>query len=173
MDIKLIIMDVDGVLTDGRIILDDNGVEYKFFDVKDGHIFHIVRNLGFKVALVSGRYSKVTEIRAEQLGVNDLYQNQHVKIEAFNTLKNKYGLADKNIAYIGDDLIDIPPMILAGFSACPKDADEEVKKVADYISPYFGGRGAVRNIVEEILKLQDQWNRVLEKYLLLDKYDKL
>lgn len=173
MDIKLIVMDVDGVLTDGRIVLDDDGVEYKFFDVKDGHIFHIVRDLGFKIALISGRYSKVTEIRAKQLGVDDLYQNQHVKIEAFNTLKKKYSLSNENIAYIGDDLIDIPPMILAGFSACPKDAHEEVKKVADFVSPYFGGRGAVRNIVEEILKRQDQWDKILEKYLLLDKYDKL
>ncbi len=172
MDIKLIIMDVDGVLTDGRIVLDDNGTEYKFFDVKDGHIFHIAKELGFKVALISGRYSKVTEIRAKQLGVDDLYQDQHVKIDAFDALKDKYKLSNENIAYIGDDLIDIPPMILAGFSACPKDAHEEVKKVADYISSYSGGRGAVRDIVEEILKRQGWWDKILEKYLLLDKYDK-
>jgi len=172
MDIKLIIMDVDGVLTDGRIILDDNGVEYKFFDVKDGHIFHIVRDFGIRIALVSGRYSKVTEVRASQLGVDDLYQDQHVKIDAFNALKDKYGLPNENIAYIGDDLIDIPPMILSGFSACPKDAHEEVKKVSDYVSDFCGGRGAVRDIVEEIMKRQGLWERVLEKYLLLDRYGK-
>ena len=172
MDIKLIVMDVDGVLTDGRIILDDNGVEYKFFDVKDGHIFHIIRDFGIKIAFVSGRYSKVTEIRARQLGVDDLYQDQHVKIDAFNALKDKYGLSNENMAYIGDDLIDIPPMILSGFSACPKDAHEEVKKVSDYVSEFYGGRGAVRDIVEEILKRQGLWERVLEKYLLLDRYGK-
>jgi len=90
MDIKLIIFDVDGVLTDGRIILDDNGVEYKFFDVKDGHIFHLAKNLGLKMALVSGRFSKVTELRAKQLEVDDVYQNQHVKLDAFKALKEKH-----------------------------------------------------------------------------------
>ncbi len=170
MNIKLIILDVDGVLTDGRIVLDDNGVEYKFFDVKDGHIFHIVSNFGIKCAIVSGRYSKVTEIRAAQLGIEDVYQDQHVKLDAFRALKEKYTLNNEDIAYIGDDLIDIPPMMLAGFSACPSDAHEEVKKVADYVSPFGGGRGAVRDIVEYILKAQDLWSAVLEKYLLFDRY---
>ncbi len=170
MNIKLIILDVDGVLTDGRIILDDNGVEYKFFDVKDGHIFHIISKFGIKCAIVSGRYSKVTEIRAAQLGIEDVYQDQHVKLDAFTALKKKYVLNNEDIAYVGDDLIDIPPMMLAGFSACPSDAHEEVKKVADYVSPFGGGRGAVRDIVEYILKAQGLWGSVLEKYLLFNRY---
>ena len=173
MNIKLIILDVDGVLTDGRIVLDDNGVEYKFFDVKDGHIFHIVSELGIRCAVVSGRYSKVTEIRASQLGIEDVYQDQHVKLDAFKALREKYNLDNDNIAYIGDDLIDIPPMLLSGFSACPSDAHEEVKKVADYVSLFGGGRGAVRDIVEYILKAQGLWSSVLEKYLFLDRYGEL
>ncbi len=171
MNVKLIIMDVDGVLTDGRIILDDNGVEYKFFDVKDGHIFRIAKEMGIKLALISGRYSKVTEIRAEQLDVDDLYQDQHVKLDAYRALKEKYQLEDENIAYIGDDVIDIPPMILSGFSASPNDAHEEVKKVSDYVSRFNGGRGAVRDIIEFILKRQGLWDQVMEKYLLVDRYD--
>ncbi len=171
MDIKLIIMDVDGVLTDGRIILDDNGTEYKFFDVKDGHIFHIVKEFGIKLAFLSGRYSKVTQIRAKQLEVDDCFQNQHNKLDAFKKLKNKYELSNDEIAYIGDDVIDIPPMIMAGFSACPSDAHEEVKKVSDYISKYKGGKGAVRDIIEYIMKQQGLWDKMMEKYLLLDRYD--
>ena len=169
MMIKLIIMDVDGVLTDGRIILDDNGVEYKFFDVKDGHIFHIAFNFGIKIALISGRYSKVTQIRAEQLGVEDVFQNQHNKMDAYRQLKGKYGIKDDEIAYIGDDVIDIPPMIACGFAACPADAVEEVKKVSDYVSPFCGGRGAVRDIVELIFKKNGLWDRMMEKYLNPDK----
>ncbi len=166
-DIKIIIMDVDGVLTDGRIVLDDNGVEYKFFDVKDGHIIHIAIELGIKIAWISGRYSKVTQERAKQLKIEDLFQNQHKKTKALEIIKDKYSLDYKNMAYIGDDLIDIPPMILCGFSACPNDAVSDVQSVSDYISRYNGGRGAVRDILEHILKEMKLWKRVLEKYLLI------
>ncbi|WP_025209624.1 KdsC family phosphatase [Hippea sp. KM1] len=168
--IRLIIMDVDGVLTDGRIILDDNGVEYKFFDVKDGHIFHIIHNFGIKTAIVSGRYSEVTNIRAKQLGVEDVYQDVHNKMTAYGELKRKYNLNNDEIAYIGDDVIDIPPMIVSGFSACPSDAHQEVKKVSDYISPLPGGRGAVRDIVEYIMKQEGIWEEMMKKYLLIDGY---
>ncbi len=163
-------MDVDGVLTDGRIILDDKGTEYKFFDVKDGHIIHVALNMGIKIAWISGRYSLVTQKRAEQLNIDDLFQNQHIKLESLNIIKDKYSLEYKNIAYIGDDLIDIPPMVLCGFSAAPSDAVEDVKKVANYVSSYCGGRGAIRDILEFMLKKMDLWNKILEKYLLIDKY---
>ncbi len=168
MNISVVVLDVDGVLTDGRIVLDDNGVEYKFFDVKDGHIIHIALNMDIKVAWISGRYSKVTQERAKQLKINDVFQNQHKKLDALLTIKEKYGVDYKEIAYIGDDLIDIPPMILSGFSACPADAVEDVKKVADYVSKENGGRGAVRDIFEYLLKSMGMWDSVLEKYLLFD-----
>ncbi len=168
--IKIIVMDVDGVLTDGRIVLDDNGVEYKFFDVKDGHMIHIALDAGIRVAWISGRYSEVTKKRADQLKIVDLFQNQHKKIEALKNIKNKYSYEYKNMAYIGDDLIDIPPMIVCGFSACPNDAVEDVKRVADYVSAYNGGRGAVRDIMEFIFKKLDLWDSVLEKYLLIDRH---
>ncbi len=165
-DIKIIVMDVDGVLTDGRIILDDDGKEYKFFDVKDGHIIHIALELGIRIAWISGRHSSVTQERAKQLKIDDLFQNQHKKLEALSIIKNKYNIPYDNIAYIGDDLIDIPPMMLCGFSASPNDAVDDVKKVAHYVSSYKGGRGAVRDIVEHILKGMGLWEKVLEKYLL-------
>lgn len=169
-DIKVIIMDVDGVLTDGRIIVDDNGTEYKFFDVKDGHMIHIALSMGIDVVWISGRYSKVTQRRAEQLRIKYVFQNQHKKVEALNKVKERYSIGYKDIAYIGDDLIDIPPMILCGFSAAPNDAVDDVKKVANYVSEYAGGRGAVKDVVEHILKESGLWEKVLEKYLLLDKY---
>ncbi len=169
-DIKVIIMDVDGVLTDGRIIVDDNGMEYKFFDVKDSHMIHIALSMGLDVVWISGRYSRVTQRRAEQLKIKYVFQNQHEKVEALNEVKDRYSVGYESIAYIGDDLIDIPPMILCGFSAAPNDAVDDVKKVANYVSKCAGGRGAVRDIVEHILKELGLWERVLEKYLLLDKY---
>ncbi len=169
-DIKIVIMDVDGVLTDGRIIVDGNGEEYKFFDVKDGHIIHIALDLGIKVAWVSGRYSPVTIKRAKQLKIEDVFQNEHKKVTAVEKIKERYSLEYKNIAYIGDDLIDIPPMILCGFSAAPKDAVLDVRKAADYVSGYNGGRGAVRDIMEFILKDAGLWERVLEKYLIINNY---
>ncbi|MGC9168045.1 MAG: KdsC family phosphatase [Desulfurella sp.] len=151
--IKVIIMDVDGVLTDGRIIIDENGAEYKFFDVKDGHIFHIVQKLGLKIAFISGRYSKVTTQRAKELNVELCIQNQLDKTQALEYIKNYYNVDYSEIAYIGDDIIDIKPMEKCGFSAAPRDAHLKVKMTANYISTKNAGRGAVREIVEEILKI--------------------
>ncbi len=159
--IKVIVMDVDGVLTDGRIIIDENAVEYKFFDVKDGHIFHIAQKLGVKIAFISGRYSKVTDIRAKELNVEICIQNQLNKLEALEYIRNYYNVNYSEIAYIGDDVIDIEPMKKCGFSAAPKDAHLKVKMIANFISRKNGGRGAVREIVEEILKLNgfnNYWN---------------
>lgn len=153
--IKVIVMDVDGVLTDGRIIIDENGTEYKFFDVKDGHIFHIAQKHGIKIAFISGRYSKVTTIRAKELNVELCIQNQLNKLEALEYIKNYYNVEYHDIAYIGDDIIDIAPMERCGFSATPKDAHIKTKMAANFISSKNGGRGAVREIVEEILKLNN------------------
>ncbi len=169
-NIKVIVMDVDGVLTDGRIILDDDGKEYKFFDVKDGHAIHLALDLGIKIAWVSGRYSKVTQKRAEQLKVDFVLQRQHNKLNSLQEIKKHFSCSEKNIAYIGDDLIDIPPMIVSAFSASTNDACDDVKKVSDYVSPYNGGRGAVRDILEYIFKKQNVWSKILEKYMLLDEY---
>ncbi len=166
MNIKAIIMDVDGVLTDGRIIVDDNGIEHKFFDVKDGHIIHITLNLGIKIAWISGRYSKATQVRADALKIPLVLQNQHKKISSLEYVKNAFDVKYENIAYFGDDLIDIPPMIVSAFSAAPYDAVDDVKKVADYVSAEKGGRGFVRDAVEYILKKMNLWDGVLAKYLL-------
>lgn len=105
-------MDVDGVLTDGRIIIDDEGKEYKFFDVKDGHIFHIAQNNGIKIAFLSGRFSKVTDVRAKELKVEICIQNQLDKLQALEYIKNFYNIDYFEMAYIGDDIIDIEPMKL-------------------------------------------------------------
>jgi len=170
MNVKVIIMDVDGVLTDGRIIVDDNGIEHKFFDVKDGHIIHIALNLGIKIAWVSGRYSRATQARADDLKIPLVLQNQHEKISSFKDVRDKFGVKNKEIAYFGDDLIDIPPMIASGFSAAPYDSVEDVKKIADYVSAKNGGRGFVRDATEYILKRMNLWDGVLAKYLLPESH---
>lgn len=149
--IKVIVLDVDGVLTDGRIIIDDNAVEYKFFDVKDGHIFHIAQGNGIKIAFISGRYSKVTTLRAKELKVEICIQNQLNKMEALSYIKDYYGVDYSEIAYVGDDIIDIEPMSKCGFSASPSDAHLKVKMLANFVSTKPGGRGAVREIIERIL----------------------
>ncbi len=166
MNIRIVLMDVDGVLTDGRIIVDGNGLEYKFFDVKDGHIIHLAMDLGLRIAWVSGRYSDATTRRAEDLRIDDLYQGHHRKLDALEQIREKYEIDYDQMAFIGDDLVDIPPMITCGFSAAPSDAVEEVKRVADYVSPFAGGRGAVRDIMEFILKRMNLWDKIMEKYLL-------
>ncbi len=165
-DIKMILMDVDGVLTDGRIVVDDNGKEYKFFDVKDGHIIHLAMDLGLKIGWVSGRYSAATLQRAKELHIDDLYQGHHRKLDAIKAISKKHAIEPSKMAFIGDDLVDIPPMVVCGYSAAPSDAVDEVKRVADYVSAYPGGRGAVRDIMEHILKKLGLWERVLEKYLI-------
>lgn len=151
--IKVIVMDVDGVLTDGRIIIDENGIEYKFFDVKDGHIFHIAQKHGIKIAFISGRYSKVTTLRAKELNVELCIQNQLNKLQALDYIKDYYNADYSELAYIGDDIIDIEPMKKCAFSASPKDAHIKVKMTANFISTKEGGRGAVRETVEKILEL--------------------
>ncbi len=165
MNLKMILMDVDGVLTDGRIVVDDRGSEQKFFDVKDGHIIHLAMELGVRIGWVSGRYSEATLKRAEQLKITDVYQDYHRKMDALRKISEKYSISYEDMAFIGDDLVDIPPMIACGFSAAPSDAVEEVKRVADYVSPYGGGRGAVRDIMEHILKEMGLWDRLMDKYV--------
>ncbi|MCD6133169.1 MAG: HAD hydrolase family protein [Deltaproteobacteria bacterium] len=163
-NIKLVVIDVDGVLTDGSIIVDEEGKEQKFFDVKDGHLIHMAIDAGLKVVWVSGRYSKATDRRALATGIHLVLQNQRDKVKSLNIVKEKFKVSETEMAYIGDDLIDIPPMSICAFSAAPCDAVEEVKEKADYISPYGGGKGAVRDILKLILKSKGMWEKLVQRY---------
>lgn len=163
-DIRLLLLDVDGVMTDGRIIYDGNGLETKFFNVKDGHGIKMLQRHGVEVGIITGRTSVVVDIRAKELGIALVYQGSLKKLESYNDVKLKTGLTDKQIAYMGDDVVDVPVMRRAGFSAAPPDSLPDVLAVADYVSSRGGGRGAVREVCDLILKGRGVWNEVVERY---------
>jgi 3-deoxy-D-manno-octulosonate 8-phosphate phosphatase (KDO 8-P phosphatase) len=162
--VKLVIFDVDGVLTDGRIVLNDDGVESKFFDVRDGSGIKWLVRVGLDVAFLTGRQSHVVEVRAAELGVTRIHQGAKVKIDIYERLLNEAGLQDEAVAYAGDDLIDLPVMRRVGLALAPADARPEVKAAAHYVCREGGGRGAVREIVELILKGQGFWEQVTAPY---------
>jgi 3-deoxy-D-manno-octulosonate 8-phosphate phosphatase (KDO 8-P phosphatase) len=163
--IKLVILDVDGVLTDGGIILDNNGNEYKCFHVRDGHGIKMLQHAGCSVAVITGRSSKVVERRAGELGIADVYQKCLNKSDAYTKLIKKYSLSDNEVAYIGDDIVDIPIMTKVGLPIAVSDADEETKKYALMITKNGGGRGAVREVTDFILKAKGLWHVILDGYL--------
>jgi 3-deoxy-D-manno-octulosonate 8-phosphate phosphatase (KDO 8-P phosphatase) len=162
--VRLLILDVDGVLTDGRIIMDDTGREIKHFDVKDGHGLKILMRYGIAVVLLTGRRSTVVEHRARDLGIDEVHQGIFNKLELLNGILEKRNLKSSNVAFVGDDVVDIPLLKRVGFSVAVADASEDVKGAADYVTTSKGGRGAVREVCEIILKGQDKWDDVARRY---------
>ena len=150
--ITFVILDIDGVLTDGRIIYGSDGTEYKNFDAHDGYGITRAIALGLKFASISGRTSAVTAMRMNMLGIKETYQNQMDKVKIYRKLKKKYKLDADEICYIGDDEFDIPLLSLVGVSAAPRDAMVNVRKTVNYVTKQNGGRGAVRELVDMILK---------------------
>ncbi len=163
-NIKLIILDVDGVLTDGSIILDNKGNEYKSFHVRDGHGIKMIIKAGIHVAIITGRYSIVVERRARELGIKEIYQRCFDKRRAFKRLIKKYSVSGREIAYIGDDIVDAPIMSMVGLPVAVADADEEIKKYALIVTSKRGGRGAAREITDLILKAKGLWKRIVDEY---------
>ena len=163
--IKLIVLDVDGVMTDGRIILDNHGNELKAFYVRDGHGIKLAIRAGIIMAIITGRHSGVVEKRAVELGIKDVYQGVKEKLSAYLELLNKYNLKDEEVAFMGDDVVDIPLMRRVGLAAAPSDADELTKEKADFVSIKRGGRGAVRDFIELILKASNKWDSIIEEYI--------
>ena len=163
--VKLLIMDVDGVLTDGRIVLDERGNELKFFNVRDGHGIVLLHRIGVLTAIITGRESKVVERRAKELSIPYVFQKVFDKLSVYEHIKSELSLSDEDIAYIGDDVVDIPIMRRVGFSVSVSDAHEEVKKIADYVTSKPGGRGAVREVAELIIKSKGLWEEVMSRYL--------
>lgn len=155
--IKLLILDVDGVMTDGRIILDNEGNEIKAFHVRDGHGIKIAMDAGIHVAIITGRKSRVVDRRAKELGIRDVYQKILNKGDTYAEILKKYDLKDEDVAFIGDDINDLPILRKVGFSAAVADADTHIRKIVDYVTKLGGGRGAVRETIETILKAQGKW----------------
>lgn len=162
--IELFLMDVDGVLTDGRIVYGPGKSEWKFFDVKDGHGIKLMQRAGIRVGIITGRRSDVVARRSSELGVEFVFQGQFDKTEALSKIMKKTGFGWEKIAYVGDDIVDIPVMRRVGFAATVQDAVQEVKEVAHYVSQKPGGRGAIREIIEYILKNRGLWDTLVSKY---------
>ncbi len=154
--VKLIVLDVDGVLTDGTITYDSEGREYKSFNVKDGYGIVRAIRLGVEVAVITGRHSSIVEKRCHELGIKLLFQGVEDKLAVFRKLVEDMGLETEETAAMGDDLPDIPVLKAAGVSAAPADAVEEVKRTVKFISSKPGGRGAVREFIDYLLELSGQ-----------------
>jgi len=163
MNIKLIIMDVDGTLTDGSIYYDSNGIEIKAFTTRDGAILKPMNNLGIKVVFLTGRSSEAVTKRADDLEAIAI-QGIDNKLLMLQELLANHKINNIEVAYIGDDLNDYTAMKICGFKACPSDAVAEIKAICDYVSPFPGGHGAVRDVCECILKKLGKYADFLAHY---------
>lgn len=152
--IRFVILDADGVLTDGRIIFGSDGSEYRCFHAHDGYGITRAIEKGLKLAIISGKESKVIELRAKRLGITDIIQRAMNKVKAFEKLKHTYKLDYREVCFIGDDEFDLPLLRKVGFSAAPKDGIKVVRDQVDYVTQANGGRGAVREILDRILRAQ-------------------
>ena len=164
--IKMLILDIDGVMTDGRIIYDSKGNELKCFNVLDGMGLAVLKQIKMKVALVTAKGSRVVLRRARDIGVTEVWQNAHDKLKPYRQILKKHKLKNDDICFVGDDLVDLSIMKRAGLSVAVANACPEAKRIAHYVTKKEGGKGAVREIIELILKNQNLWDGLIEKYIL-------
>jgi 3-deoxy-D-manno-octulosonate 8-phosphate phosphatase (KDO 8-P phosphatase) len=163
--IRLMLFDVDGVLTDGRILVHADGSESKQFSIRDGTGLVWAERAGLATGLLSARHSPATAVRAAQLGIRLVRQQTGDKLEAFRQILREQGLAEDQVAFMGDDLLDLPVLARVGLSAAPADAVEEVRSRVDWVSSWEGGRGAARELVELVLRAQGRWDALVREYL--------
>lgn len=162
--VRLLLFDVDGVLTDGVVIVHGDGSESKGFHIRDGAGLVWAQRAGLTVGLISARSSPVTAHRAAQLAIRIVVQGVSSKLSAYTKILSDAGLADEAVAYMGDDLVDLPVFERAGLTAAPADAAEEVRQRAHWTASAAGGRGAVREFIEMVLRAQDKWESVVRGY---------
>ncbi len=162
--IRLLGLDVDGVMTDGRLYYHDDGTESKAFDVRDGHGIKMLQKVGVEVFLISGRNSPMVEKRAEDLGISEVTQGVRDKVPVLERIVSQKGLTLDQIAFVGDDLVDLPVMQRVGLAITVADASEHLFDKAHYVTLAPGGRGAVREVVELILGVQGLWEKVVQSY---------
>ncbi|GAB6034522.1 KdsC family phosphatase [Galenea microaerophila] len=163
--IKLLLLDVDGVLTDNKLFYGDNGVEYKSFHTRDGHGMVLLQKSGIEIGIITGRKSELVKRRMQDLKVAHLYQGVPDKLPTFLKLVEQLGLEMDEIAYMGDDILDLPILTRVGLSSTVANADPEVLSRVDFISQYKGGEGAVRELCELILKSQSLWQQHMDFFL--------
>ena len=162
--VRLFLVDVDGVLTDGGIFFDGNGVESKRFHVRDGHGVKMMQRAGIEIGIITGRTSEAVRFRAEELGISLVRQGVFDKVAAWREILGEKGISPEESAYVGDDIVDVSLLRQVGFAATVADAEEYVLSEADYVSSRPGGHGAVREIIEFVLKSCGAWDRVSGKY---------
>ena len=163
-NIKILVLDVDGTLTDGKIYVDDKDNSFKAFNVKDGFALVNWLKLGGEVAILTGKKSNIVEKRAKELGIKYIIQGSKNKKQDLKNLLKELNITFENVAYMGDDLNDLGVIKSVGFSACPKDSVQEVLEITNFISSKNGGDGAVREFLEHIMKKNGMWKKILEKY---------
>ncbi|HHO76900.1 MAG TPA: HAD-IIIA family hydrolase [Deltaproteobacteria bacterium] len=163
--LKCLVLDVDGVLTDSRIFFSDDGKEMKAFNSKDGHGLKLIMRAGIQVAIITGRYSKALEYRVKDLGIEHVIQGSKDKTASLRELSKNLGIDPAEMAYMGDDVVDLPAMKLCAVSIAPADAVEMVRRKADIVTVLPGGHGAVREAVEIILKRMNLFDAVMERYV--------
>lgn len=164
-DIQMLVLDVDGVLTDGTLTIDGDGSESKSFSVLDGHGIRLWRRAGLKVTFLSGRAAEATRMRAKQLDVEYVLEDCHYKLDALEKFLGDVNLSPAQVAYVGDDLPDLPAIRHVGFGVAVANAVDEVKQHADFVTTRPGGGGAVREVIEYILKSTGRWRELMTRYL--------
>ena len=162
--VTVILSDVDGVMTDGGIGFDNNGVEYKQFHVRDGLGIKLWQKAGFRFGILTARNSRIVEVRADELGIDIVRQGFADKLTAGKEMAAELGCELEEICFIGDDLTDLPIMRCVGLAATVADGAAEVREIADFQTAARGGQGAIRELVERILKAQDRWDELIQKY---------
>jgi len=163
--VRLVIFDVDGVLTDGSLFIGDDGQEYKAFNSRDGHGMKMLQASGVDIGIITGRTSQVVKYRMDSLGIKHVYQGQQDKLPAFESLLQQLGLVPAQVAYVGDDVVDLPILIRAGLAIAVQDAHPLVKRHCHWITPSTGGRAAARDVCELIMQAQGTLESQLSRYL--------
>ncbi len=163
--VRLLLFDVDGVLTDGKILLHPDGSESKRFDIRDGTAIVWAHKSGLLVGLLSARSAAATLQRASQLGITIVHQGVGSKLDAYEQILREHGLSDEEVAYMGDDVLDLPVLGRVGVSACPADAADEVRTRVAFVSRARGGDGAARELVELVLRARDLWTPLVSGYV--------
>ncbi len=164
-NIKLVIFDVDGVLTDSTLFIGDDGQEYKAFNSKDGHGMRMLQDGGVEIAIITGRVSNVVEHRMRDLGIKRVYQGKREKLPAYEELLKDVQLSHEEVAYVGDDVVDLPVMCKVGLAICVQDAHPLVKRHAHWITERGGGKGAGRDVCELILEARGKLDDMLASYI--------
>jgi len=162
--IRLLILDVDGVMTSGALYFDNHGQEYKAFNSLDGHGLKMLQSSGVTVAVITGRKSTLVEHRMQDLGITHLHQGHADKLPVFKTIQQEMGLTREQIAYAGDDVVDLPVMLSSGFSVSVANGHHLARQFADWVTPSCGGAGAVRELCELLMHAQGNYTRMMSVY---------